>query len=100
MQRTYELRGAFAKAAAAGVVEFWASDPAFESAEARAAYVKWAVPQSSDPDEEVVIPFIWEYCDDSDPDNPVSGCTASGPNFFEVTFCNRFLLAHSVPNQS
>jgi hypothetical protein len=44
MQRTYELRGTFAKTAATGVVEFWASDPAFESAETRAAYVNWAVP--------------------------------------------------------
>jgi hypothetical protein len=98
MQRTYELRGTFAKTAAAGVAEFWASDPTFESAEERAAYVNWAVPQSSDPDEEAVIPFIWEHCDDSDQDNLVSGY--AGLDFLGVTMRNRSLLVPSGPNQS
>ena len=67
-QRSYEWRGNFAAAAITAVQEFWNSDPQYATAEDRANFVEWAIPE----EDEEPSPFTWASVDESDSDNVVS----------------------------
>ncbi|KIM63095.1 hypothetical protein SCLCIDRAFT_24482 [Scleroderma citrinum Foug A] len=79
-QRTYDWRRDLVARAVKAVKAFfdWYTD--FETPKARAAYVKWAVPEVVEvvnacgrkkPVPPSLFPYMWGTVDESDPDNPV-----------------------------
>jgi hypothetical protein len=76
-QRSYEWRGSFATAAITAVQDFWKSDSQYASAEDRANFVEWAIPN----EDEEPSPFTWASVDETNGDEIVSTSSqASGLN--------------------
>ena len=79
-QRSYEWRGNFAATAITAIQEFWNSDPQYATAEDRANFVEWAIPE----EDEEPSPFTWASVDESDSDNVVCISLVSVNIFLQI----------------
>lgn len=79
-QRTYEWWKGFASRAEKAIAAFFARYEEFETAQARASYVKWAVPDPVEYNDRdgnkllkpvAIFPYMWKDVDATNPVKPV-----------------------------